>query len=399
MNIGIISEYNPFHNGHLLHLNKSKTLACGGHVVVVMSGNFVQRGEPAIFDKWARTKMALLNGASLVLELPVMYSTAGADLFAYGAISVLEKTGIVDGICFGSETGDIDLLLRISEALSNETEQFKDILKSELKKGLPFPAARLNALSLVINENLDFLKTPNNILGIEYLRSIKKIKSNMKPFTIKREVDYHSSEINGTLSSAKAIREAILKGRAADALSCIPQNCKEIFHDCLEDVHTVDDFSGALAFLLRTKEKEELKGICDISEGLENRIIKNAERVLITDLIEAVKTKRYTYTKLQRALLHIVLDLRKADLDYYNSLDGPMYIRVLGFRRDSEDLIRAMSERALLPVVMNLKNSKKLLTDFGAYEMLLKEIRSTDIYFLNNRLCLNYEFKKPVVIV
>ena len=175
--LGIITEYNPFHNGHKLHIEKSKEKTSSKYCIVVMSGNFSQRGEPTIFDKYLRTKMALLNGADIVLELPLIFATASAELFSLGAIDILDKTGIVTNICFGSEEGNLEKFLEVSNILSNETLEFKQLLYKFLDSGLSFPKARLNALEKTLNKSLDFLNEPNNILSIEYLKAINKLNS------------------------------------------------------------------------------------------------------------------------------------------------------------------------------------------------------------------------------
>ncbi len=402
MNVGIVVEYNPFHNGHKLQIKKIKAEDSRQNCIVVMSGNFVQRGEPALFDKWVRTEMALLNGADMVLELPIFYATAGADLFAYGAVCVLEKTGIIDKLCFGTETGDITALDKIADVLVHESEAFSYTLKKELSTGVSFPKARMHALSHLLQQDLHELEQPNTILALEYMIALKKIGSKIEPFTIKREgASYHSKELGGTIASATAIRHAVSQGNIADALCAIPDNCRPLFLKSLASVHTLDDYSSVLHYILRTKSKDDIASICDISEGLENRILLNANGCMISELIGKIKTRRYTYTRLQRALIHVILDMTKSDLKAYRPPFGPRYIRVLGFRKEKEYILKDLVKKAKVPVLINLKESRKPTSKFaedrGAMNSLAKEIMSTDIYFLNEAA--QCEFRKPPIII
>lgn len=209
--LGIITEYNPFHNGHKLHIEKSKFKTNSKHCIVVMSGNFVQRGEPALIDKYIRTKMALLNGADLVIELPIIYATASAELFSLGAVDTLNKTGIVNKICFGSEAGDLKYFLEVADILADEPPNYKEILLEHLNQGISYPRARMLSLGQILNKDLSFLEEPNNILSIEYLKGLKKINSNISVHTIQREqAHFHSKDTTGSIASATAIRKVIL---------------------------------------------------------------------------------------------------------------------------------------------------------------------------------------------
>ena len=211
--LGIISEYNPFHNGHLYHLENSKKITGCDYSIAIMSGNFTQRGSTSVVNKWEKTKMALSNGIDLVIELPVLYSISSSENFADGAIKILNSLGIVDCVSFGSETADINVLNTIADVLYSEPNEYKNILSHELKKGLSFPKARENALLMYINDIRNYsgvLSSPNNILAIEYLKALKKYKSTIKPFCIKRfESDYNSNNFSNNIASATAIRNLI----------------------------------------------------------------------------------------------------------------------------------------------------------------------------------------------
>lgn len=407
--LGIITEYNPFHNGHCLHIEKSKKETNSEHCIVVMSGNFVQRGEPAIFDKYTRTKMALLNGADMVIELPIIYATASAELFSLGAIDILNKTNIISKICFGSEANDLALFMNIADILVEEPTNYKLALQKNLKKGLSYPNARATSLSSILpkDTNLDFLKEPNNILCLEYLKALKYLNNrNIEVFTIKRkDAHFHSQEIapDSSIASATAIRKEILnnnfKENQSNLPKTMPQNCIDLINH--NNFNHLSNYKEILSFLIRTQTPQELSQIADITEGLENRIISNLSyldsRSDINNFILQIKSKRYTYTKIQRALLHIILGITKEEqLDYKNNL-AP-YIRVLGFRKDSQFILKELTQKAKVPIVVNLKNAPNILDDRGKY-LLKKEIIGSDVYYLKQNQPKNIEYTKPLVII
>ena len=391
---GIIAEYNPFHNGHMRHLALAKTQTSAEAVICVMSGHFVQRGEPAILRKQARTRAALLHGADIVLELPVPYATASAERFASAAVEIFSACGIVDTLCFGSESGDLSALTATARSLANESPAFQSRLQAALAAGHSFPAARDKAA-----EGTAFLTMPNDILGVEYIKAILRQNASITPHTIKREgSDYHDKAIIGTIASATAIRHALANNTTWS--SAMPQSAAAILlSEC--DAHcapiTLDHFSQAFLYSLRTTPTEALACRADIAEGLENRILRCAEdHASLSAIATAVKTKRYTHTRIQRALLHILLQINAED----SAAPAP-YIRVLGFRRDSEAILRQLYASATLPVVTNLKNARALLND-NAFRTLEIECRATDIYrtaaqSLGGRM--NSEWHEPMVMV
>ena len=392
--LGLITEYNPFHNGHLLHLIKSKEKANSTKCIVVMSGNFVQRGEPAIFDKFLRTKMAILNGADIVLELPIQFATASAEFFAMGAVDLLEKTGVVNKLCFGTEEGELEEILEIAKIISNETEEFKKEFLKELDKGISFPKARQNAIESILNKDLSFLNLPNNILAIEYLKAILKLNSKIKPFTIKREkASFHSEEIFGEIASATALRKALKENKIENLKKCMPKSCFELINS---NIPLLDDYSSILNYILKQNNKN-INNILEIGEGLENRILKNADTFLISNLIEKIKCKRYTYTKLQRAILNIILNKTKEEYSQYTKTLN-QYIRILGFKKSSSNIVSEICKNSKVPVITNLKDYKKILNK-NAIEMLEKNIKATDIYYIGKEKPINYEFYQPIVII
>lgn len=399
--IGIITEYNPFHNGHMHQIELVKSKFPGYPVICVMSGNFVQRGEPAIWNKFVRAKAALLCGADMIIELPLPFATASAEYFAYYGVSLLNALGFVEYLCFGSEEGNSEKLEKAAQILVLEPYNFKAELKARLLLGNSYPTARHMALEHLLPELSGVLNKPNNILGIEYIKAIMRLGSNIKPFTIKREGEgYHSIDYTKELSSAKAIREALRAGKRN--LSGIPEKLKPLYDEHINagDFHDFDRLSPILQYIVKTGPPEKLAGILDIDEGLHNRIIDIlGTNRLISESLNALKSKRYTYTRLSRGLLHILLDITKEDFNkFYES--GPHYVRVLGFRKEWESLFSCINTYSGLPIITNLKNYQASLTLMGK-ELLEKEIASTDIYNLSgiNAAPKNSEFSESIVVV
>ena len=368
MNVGIIAEYNPFHKGHRLHIESTRLETGADNIIVLMSGSFVQRGEPAVADKFTRTKAALLNGADMILELPVEYATGSADVFAKGAVEILDKSGIVDILSFGTETGELKPFMKTAELLLNEPANFKACLHSELEKGIPYPAARQAALSQILSMDMSFLSRPNNILALEYIKALLRLQSTIKPFTVKRQInDYNSEEMSGEISSASAIRQCLYKGEIKAALSAVPLNCHNLF-DKTKKLPHIDRYTDILRYILLTKDPLELGEIDGIAEGLENRISAYVNLDTVTEIAEAVKSKRYTLSRIRRSLLHIILDIKKEEV-----LQSPRYIRVLGFRRSKAHLVGELAKKSSLPVITNVKNAPVGLE---------REIFATHMYYL-----------------
>ncbi len=404
---GIVSEYNPFHNGHKFHIEKTRKETSSDFIIAIMSGNFVQRGEPAIFDKWTRTKCALLNGVDMVIEIPLYFATASAEFFSECAVRIMDSTGIIDTISFGSEAGKIEYIEKVADILYNEPEEFKNIIKEELSKGIVFPSARSKALEKITHIPKDILENPNNILGIEYLKSLKKIKSNIKASTIKREqAHYNSKTIESTIASATAIREYIKQNQIQKALYAVPENCKRIYSENLnlgKSPVFADDLSHFLNYKIIMSSPEYISEISDITEGLENRIYKAiSENYTFSQMCDFIKSKRYTYTKIQRALLHTVLDIKKSDTEEFIDNGFSQYIRVLGFRREASIILKEMSKKSKLPIITNIKNANSILNERGL-KMLEKEIQSTDIYKAlspnKNFSQLKTEYSTPMVMI
>ena len=377
----VIAEYNPFHNGHLHHIRKTREITGAENLAAIMSGNFVQRGEPAIRDKFARERMALQNGVDLVIELPVYYAAQSAGYFAGGAVALAEKSGICDSISFGSETGDL-AGLKLAAGKPEES----GALKSSLKAGKSFARALGEAAGLPLN--------PNDVLAVEYLRAVKTLV----PFAVKRTAEHNAGEISGGFSSAAAIRRAFRKSPES-AAPAMPEDCFALLKN--GPANRLENYFGILSFILASKTAAELREIQGVGEGLENRLaglIPGAG--CMESFIAAVKTKRYAFASIQRVILHIILDMKKREAALYKN--APRYIRVLGFRREKAGLLRELTEKSALPVITNLKNAPKLL-DPDAMAMLKFEISCGDIYNLGlgvtGRPLKNHEYSEPMVIV
>ncbi|AOT68401.1 nucleotidyltransferase [Geosporobacter ferrireducens] len=387
--LGFITEYNPFHNGHKYHLAASKDAVGATHTVAIMSGNFLQRGEPALTHKWIRAKMAVREGIDLVIELPVAYACSSAEYFAFGAISLLHKLGIIDSVCFGSEAGELKPLLKIAKTLYEEPLEYKNSLQDYIKKGLPYPKARSLALECFLNQkNLaPTISSPNNILGIEYLKALYRLNSSIKPYTIKRvQADYHSHQLEGTICSATAIRKHLAETNKESSLlfSFMPKESYALLMDSIKN-HlapvTQSSFDQTILYHLRYLQKSRLMELSDVSEGLENRIKEAAYSAKsYAELLDLIKTKRYTLTRIQRILIHSLLGLSRQELLSMAHEKGPSYARILAFTQKGAELIRLMKSTSSIPIISNI--NKSALSDTAAQKMLFFDLLATDIYSL-----------------
>jgi predicted nucleotidyltransferase len=394
--LGIVAEYNPFHNGHLYHLQTSREITGADCVVAVMSGNFTQRGEPAIIDKWARTEMALLNGIDLIIELPFAYAMASAEFFAYGAVKLLDSLGAVDMMCFGSESGDLESLSEAACILGDEPQDYQLALKASLSSGKSFPAARQEALSTYLTnrfgeDNLSTsLKSPNNILGIEYLKALKKLNSRIKPMTLGRNSsDYSSVSLSGKFSSAAAIRRIICTEPWSEAKMQLEASVPEQTLNLLgrefglgRGPVTSSDFSQLLLSALRKMTTEEIKALPYMEEGLENRFKQAADSSGSYDeLLDAVCTRRYTSTRIQRILFSALAGLTDGLFETFNSNGGPSYIRILGLNNTGRQLLSSIKDCTALPVITKASDFKN--SDIPCVTSMLQlETNASDQYVL-----------------
>lgn len=396
---GIIAEYNPFHSGHKYNLQKIREVTGAQSIVCVMSGNFVQRGEPAIINKWARTKMALLEGADLVFELPAVFAVSSAPNFSFAAVNILHSTGIVDYLCFGSEDGEIYPLYIIAEILENEPPLVSKLIKQSLKLGYSYPRAQAEAVSYYFSQNNykypyhDCLNKPNNLLGINYIRSLIKLGSKIKPIAIKRVGSgYHETDFKSGFASATGIRkkialqtdclESYLKKTIPPASLSILLEC---FHQGTGPVK-LENFTQLILGLLRRTPQEQLALLPDVIEGFESRLKKIADQCEnLEHLLEGLKTKRYTWTRIQRTLIHLILDIKKG----YHQLDYIPYLRVLGFNNRGRQLLKQIKKQSAAPIIISvadqIKDWKKQQTETvvqNSLKIIQKDILATDLYML-----------------
>lgn len=390
--LGIIGEYNPFHNGHLYHIAKSKEETGANYVICVISGNFVQRGNTSIINKWAKAKMALANGADLVIELPTIYSISSAENFAEGAIKILNSLKIVDTLSFGMETKDISILNNIANVLYAEPKEYVTILAHELQKGNSFPKARENALMMYLNDIKKYanvLSGSNNILGIEYLKALKKTKSDIMPVGIKREkVLYNDEYMVDEFASATAIRKMLMTRQFDDIRKTMPRSSYQILGQELKDGHYVIDlskFEKEIMYALRKMTIEQIKNLPDVTEGLEVSIKNAAESCnRLDDLINIIKSKRFTQTRIQRILLYALLGIDKKKMDVARKISP--YVRVLGLNKRGKQLLSEIVRNN--PKINIVTSVKKYMDNVGNKN--LKEMLQTDI-FATNIYTLGYE--------
>lgn len=392
MNVtGIITEYNPFHLGHLHHLKEcKKNTNCNG-VICVMSGNFVQRGMPAIMDKWERAKIAVKNGVDLVVELPLIFSISSAETFAYGAVALLEKTKIVNNLYFGSEHGNVLDLNKIASVIIKEPIEYKNTLKKELAKGVPYHYARLTSLKNYFNDiNLEeIISSSNNILGIEYLKALIRLNSPIKPYTLKRiGSNYNDENITSLYASATSIRKTLSFNDFDKIKEVLPkESYEEIINLKNTDYKFVypEDIFPFLKYKILT-EGENLSKLSQLKEGLDNKIKKeilNSNN--LNEFILNIKSKRYTYTAISRALVSFFIGMENFSLDDIKN-SSIEYIRPLAFNERGSKILKEIKNKESVKIITklpkNIENSMLSLDLLGtkAYSILNKNISPMEDY-------------------
>lgn len=357
--IGIIAEYNPFHNGHLYHIKKIKEKYPDATIILVMSGNFTERGDIALIDKWKRTKIALLSGIDLVIELPFPFATQSADYFSYGAITLLEKLK-VEKVIFGSESDDIETLNLIAKT-QLDNEDFDKLIKIYSKLGKNYPTAISLAIKDLTNKEIN---TPNDLLGVSYIKTILKYNYKIIPETIKRTNDYHNEIMNEEISSATAIRKALKEGKS------VKKQVPEYTYSYLCDLHFMDDYYQILKYKIITEK--DLSIYTSVEEGLDKLLKKEITRASsYDDLIKHIKSKRYTYNKLQRMLLHILCNFTKEEKNNFNEIT---YIRILGLNSKGQKYLNNIKKDLDIPLISKIKKEKDPMLSF--------EIETSKIYAL-----------------
>ncbi|HIT70658.1 MAG TPA: nucleotidyltransferase [Candidatus Scatovivens faecipullorum] len=385
--LGIVSEYNPFHNGHLHHLEVSKQLTKSAFTVAVMSGNFVQRGNTSLVDKWVKTEMALKNGIDLVIELPTVYAISSAENFADGAIKILNSLGVVDYVSFGSEIGEINSLNEVANILYKEPKEFSNLISAQLKSGISYPKAREIALTQYFGTSKKYseiLNNPNNILGVEYLKSIKKHRSHIKPITIKRDYsDYNSTKEKNGIASATAIRTMIQNNKNVHYV--VPYETYELLDECIGSGKVIPDlkvFEKEIIYILRKMNLSEIALLPDVSEGLENKIKIAANNFnTLEELISNIKSKRYTQSRIQRILLYALLNITQKDMN--SSKRVTPYIRVLGFNKHGKRIISAIAAaNPRLTIIVSVKKFMENSINPSLRNMISKDIFASNVYTL-----------------
>lgn len=406
--VGLIAEYNPFHHGHSYHLNKSKELTGAKFLIAVMSGNFLQRGEPALLNKWTRARMALSAGIDIVVELPFVFASQDARGFAQAGIRLLNALGVVDYVSFGCEYNQLEGLTEIAKLLKAEPPYFQRILREEAKKGYSFPMIREKAITeyfhqyrtrlkyITMDKIKEILRQPNNILALEYMMALQKQKSSLKPLPIKRIGSrYSQDKLEGQYSSATAIRKRIIEDFLKNSRTAfkelkryMPSSTLNILINELQNgINPImlSCFEQAIFYHLRRIDLKDMKKIHGVQEGLENRIKSS---VLLHDslesMIQAIKTKRYTRTRIQRILIHSLFDLTKKEVITFNK-KGPLYCRILGMTERGKSILKKIKIQSNVPVVMKVKTFNERNKRNGnevIQRMLDYDILATDLYVL-----------------
>ncbi len=342
---GIVCEYNPFHNGHLYQIQMLKQDLGFDAVVGIMSGNWVQRGDVAVFDKQTRSKAAILNGMDLVIELPTIYAMQSAEIFAQNAIYILQSLGNVSSVSFGSETDSIDMLKDIAALLVKEPPMFKNIIQNVMKRGVPYFMARSEAIGKILGQkHKEAASMPNNILGIEYIKALIKLKSTITPIAIKRHGAGHDEDkIYGNITSATSIRTMIAQNES-NYRECIPQNCIDLYSNAA--IHDISKLDNAVLAHFIKASPADIQNTPDVSEGLENKIIKSAKSSAnINQLYNSVKSKRYAHSRIRRIILNSFLGINKSDI-----LSIPKYVKVSDFTYIGQKVLHSAKETCFLPI-------------------------------------------------
>ncbi|MEH7106879.1 nucleotidyltransferase [Bacillus sp. JJ1764] len=399
--VGVIVEYNPFHNGHAFHLQASKEAANADVVIAVMSGNFLQRGEPALVSKWVRTQMALVNGVDIVFELPYRFAVQKAEIFATGAVSILDAAGC-DSLCFGSESGDLGAFKQTLEFLTSRSAEYDEQIKTFIQTGVSYPKALSLAFQqLSGSEHVLDLSKPNNILGFQYIKAIKQLRSSIEPLTVSRKsANYHDEHFaSDTIASATSIRKAIFSNdhEKMGIGQYVPDRTKDLLEEYLErygTFHHWELYWQLLQFRLLQTNPNELRDIYEMEEGLENRLIQAAlEAQNFQEFMQKIKTKRYTWTRLQRLCVHILTNTKKSEM---NHLENASYLRLLGMSDLGKEYLNKTKKHFNLPLVSRIPSYKE--------NDIQLDVRAARIYGMclnepHKKMMIQQEYKQPPIVI
>lgn len=394
----IIAEYNPFHNGHKYQIEETKRQTGADFVTVVMSGDFVQRGIPAIYSKSFRARSALLSGADLVIEMPVFGVLSAAQDFARCGISLFHHMGIIDILSFGSESGSIKELEQLAEQAGSETDEQATLIRENLRNGLTYP----QALALAKKDSIPV--TPNDILAVEYLKALKEFSSAISPWTLKRsDPGYHSDERNGSLASATAIRKAVYKQDLEFLTAVLPDSHFKSMENESEVPLFPDDFSLLLSQKLLTSSLEKLQNTSGMPEDLAAKLYKNRLEFLRTDTLTAArKDRQYTYARVSRALMNLMLDITVKEQRVFADFRFAPWIRILGFKKSAAPLLAELKKRCAVPVITKTADAKNILSP-AAYELFTKDLTASELCRMVRELksgkTQKNEFTRSLVII
>ncbi len=371
--VGIIAEYNPFHNGHLYHIEKIKEQEKDAIIVLVMSGNFTERGEPTIMDKWKRCEIALNHGVDLVVELPYPFATQSADYFSYGSITLLEALK-VDKVIFGSESNDMNALETIAK-VQIENEDFDKLVKIYSKLGKNYPTAISCAIEDLTGKKIN---TPNDLLGVSYMKTILKNNYKIKAETIQRTNDYHKTTLEESISSATSIREALKEKKSIE--NQVPKDTLKYY----DNLHFIEDYYDLLKYKIITED--HLEKYQTVEEGIESSIKKAIDKSsTYEELIKNIKSKRYTYNKISRMLLHILCNFTKEKASTMKKIS---YIRILGFTEKGREYLNTIKKEVELPIISKITRNKDPMLEF--------ELETTKIYDIKTNDCRKKEEGKII---
>lgn len=384
--VGLVVEYNPLHYGHVYHFQQAKKEIDADAVVIIMSGHFLQRGEPALVNKWTRTKMALAMGVDMVLELPYIYSAQPAERFALGAVASLNELPFVTHLCFGSESGDLTQLKQVADILTHEPASLKEALKAQLNNGISYPKAYAYALAELLKSDSGFdaalYSKPNNILGLSYLIALNKLSSSIRPYTVQRvKADYHDKQFKDQqIASATSIREALFNHKEpnwTEIEAYIPPFTLKLLQEEYLANRGLNHWNNYFPLLIQTilaASPEQLASILEVEEGIEHRIKEQALYAKdFQQLCQRIKTKRYTHNRIQRMLTHILLQLTKTSYSELYS-EKPAYLRLLGYSELGRSLLNQFKKEINIPVITNISRH--------APEALQLDVKASAIYSL-----------------
>lgn len=384
--VGIVAEYNPFHNGHQYQIDKVRNETGADYVIIAMSGNYLQRGVPAICDKFTRAEMALACGADLILEIPTLWATASAEYFAHAGVALLASTGVVTHLAFGAETDDLESLLQISSILKNEPDVYRAVLANSIRSGNSFPVARKNALVTSLphfpTEKLDeLLDNPNNILALEYL---KALPDTIEPVLIPREgAGYHDTAINTEFPSATAIREAVFRNNTEAITNAMPAEAFALLKNIIKcnQAIEINDFSSALGYCLLGHGNNSFSSYADCNQDFSNKIKNHLkDYVYFEDFAHALKTKDMTYTRATRCLLHILLGIKQNDYTIGRAIGFAPYLRILGFKNASSALLSQIKRATDTPIISKAADASMLL-DYETNKVFEKDVFASNLYY------------------